>query len=248
MPIVVEVKSKEDYAAWVADQKKKLAAAAEDPASSGRTRAPSAAAAAGKQPDGGPGATRQSHQARTVSSVSGRRFSHRTSRIRSARSPAAPPPAASSRAALWSPAASGRLPAPVVGRDGVATGTRGSQRLGHMPPHLPAPGCCLDSRLAPPPRTSEPAAREDRTRTRRPRRPARPPPMPRRRRHYPVQKENVSAPCTKEQLFLHFLDKCIDSKGSDRVLSRTNTSSLFSTSNSRPNVSALRACSTVQDI
>ena len=32
MPIVVEVKSKEDYAAWVADQKKKLAAAAEDPA------------------------------------------------------------------------------------------------------------------------------------------------------------------------------------------------------------------------
>ncbi len=31
MPIVVEVKSKEDYAAWVADQKKQLAAAAEDP-------------------------------------------------------------------------------------------------------------------------------------------------------------------------------------------------------------------------
>jgi cytochrome c oxidase subunit 2 len=32
MPIVVEVKSKEDYAAWLADQKKKLAAAADDPA------------------------------------------------------------------------------------------------------------------------------------------------------------------------------------------------------------------------
>jgi len=31
MPIVVEVKSKEDYAAWVADQKKQLAAVAEDP-------------------------------------------------------------------------------------------------------------------------------------------------------------------------------------------------------------------------
>jgi cytochrome c oxidase subunit II len=31
MPIVVEVKSKEDYAAWVADQKKKVAAAADDP-------------------------------------------------------------------------------------------------------------------------------------------------------------------------------------------------------------------------
>ncbi len=31
MPIVVEVKSKDDYAAWVSDQKKKMAAAADDP-------------------------------------------------------------------------------------------------------------------------------------------------------------------------------------------------------------------------
>lgn len=31
MPIVVEVKSKEDYAKWVADQKQKVAAAADDP-------------------------------------------------------------------------------------------------------------------------------------------------------------------------------------------------------------------------
>jgi len=32
MPVVVEVKSKEDYAKWVADQKQKVAAAADDPA------------------------------------------------------------------------------------------------------------------------------------------------------------------------------------------------------------------------
>jgi len=32
MPVVVEVKSKEDYAKWVADQKQKIAAAADDPA------------------------------------------------------------------------------------------------------------------------------------------------------------------------------------------------------------------------
>ena len=31
MPIVVEVKSKEDYATWMADQKKKAAVAADDP-------------------------------------------------------------------------------------------------------------------------------------------------------------------------------------------------------------------------
>ena len=31
MPIVVEVKSKDDYAKWVAEQKKKVAAAADDP-------------------------------------------------------------------------------------------------------------------------------------------------------------------------------------------------------------------------
>ena len=31
MPIVVEVKSKEDYAKWVGEQKKKIAAAADDP-------------------------------------------------------------------------------------------------------------------------------------------------------------------------------------------------------------------------
>ena len=32
MPVVVEVKSKEDYAKWVAEQKQKVAAAADDPA------------------------------------------------------------------------------------------------------------------------------------------------------------------------------------------------------------------------